>query len=95
MQTQDDWTPRAENEDRRNFYAMKTRADIANSAVRIFLQEFGAAYDDARGMPRYVKSKHFEEIKDFFGNRCCYCDAEFDSSTSAVQDRGCPVARRT
>jgi hypothetical protein len=37
----------------------KAKADISNTAARIFLQEFGAAYDEMRGLPRYVKAKHF------------------------------------
>jgi hypothetical protein len=47
----------------------RARADIANTATRIFLQEFGSAYDEMRGLPRYSKAKHFEEIKEFFGHR--------------------------
>ena len=54
----------------------RSRADIANTATRIFLQEFGAAYDDMRGLDRSIASKHFSVVKEFFGNRCCYCGAE-------------------
>lgn len=55
----------------------RAKADISNTAARIFLQEFGAAYDEMRGLPRYVKSKHFAEIRSFFGERCCYCGDKF------------------
>jgi hypothetical protein len=54
----------------------RTRADIANAATRIFLQEFGAVYDEMRGRPKYTADKHFQEIRDFFDNRCCYCGTE-------------------
>ncbi len=54
----------------------RSRADIANTATRIFLQEFGATYDEMRGLPQYVKATHFEEVKEFFGNTCCYCGTE-------------------
>jgi hypothetical protein len=54
----------------------RTRADIANTATRIFLQEFGAVYDEMRGRPRYVKAKHFSEVMEFFDNCCCYCGGE-------------------
>lgn len=49
------------------------RADIANSALRIFLQEMGAAYDQERGLDIYDAKKHFLDIRAFFGDRCCYC----------------------
>ena len=51
----------------------KHRADIANFAVRVFLQEMGAAYDEERGLSPYNKRKHFREIQEFFGDMCCYC----------------------
>lgn len=62
------------------------RPNIANAALRIFLQEIGAAYDEQRGRPPYGSAKHFQEIKDFFGGRCCYCSVEFGPATPAVQD---------
>ena len=52
------------------------RADIANTALRIFLQELGAAYDEERGFPAYESRKHFAEVRAFFDDRCCYCGAE-------------------
>jgi hypothetical protein len=53
------------------------RPDIANTALRIFLQEMGAAYDVERGLPPYKGTKDdAAKIRDFFGNRCCYCDTE-------------------
>lgn len=71
--------------------AMKARPDIANTAVRIFLQDFGAAYDEMRGLPRYVKAKHFAEVRQFFGERCCYCGVEFGSGHKAVEDHLVPL----
>ena len=61
----------------------RTRADIANTATRIFLQEFGAAYDEMRGLPRYDGTKHFSEVREFFGNRCCYCGIELVGGRTA------------
>jgi len=49
------------------------RADIANTALRIFLQEMGAAYDQERGLAPYNGARHFSEVRGFFGERCCYC----------------------
>ncbi len=67
------------------------KADISNTAVRIFLQEFGAAYDDERNLPRYSKAKHFGEISTFFGGRCCYCGSDLDGK--GVQDHLIPLNR--
>lgn len=49
------------------------RADIANTALRIFLQEMGAAYDEERQLDVYDGKKHFAVVRNFFGQRCCYC----------------------
>ncbi len=68
------------------------KADISNTAVRIFLQDFGAAYDDERNLPRYVKAKHFSEISAFFGDRCCYCGSALDGN--GVQDHLVPLNQK-
>jgi hypothetical protein len=49
------------------------RADLANTALRIFLQEMGAAYDEERGLKPYGGRKDFPEVRAFFDDRCCYC----------------------
>jgi hypothetical protein len=67
------------------------RPDIANTALRIFLQEMGAAYDEERGRTSYKGGKHFDEIKEFFGGKCCYCGTEFGSAVPAVQDHLIPM----
>jgi hypothetical protein len=69
----------------------RARPDIANTALRIFLQEMGIAYDEERGRPPYKKTKHFAEVKDFFGNRCCYCAIEFGPAVPAVEDHLIPM----
>jgi hypothetical protein len=56
------------------------RPDIANIALRIFLQEIGAAYDQERGFAPYGGAKDLATIKSFFGDRCCYCGTEFAGS---------------
>jgi hypothetical protein len=53
----------------------KSRADISNSAIRVFLTKVGKAYDELRGLqPFRGTRKQWEEISVFFGGRCCYCD---------------------
>jgi hypothetical protein len=67
------------------------RPDIANTALRIFLQEMGAAYDEERARPPYRGGRHFDEVKRYFDGRCCYCDAEFSLTSPAVQDHLIPM----
>lgn len=66
------------------------RSDIANTALRIFLQEMGAAYDEERGLPTYDGRKHFGEVRAFFDERCCYCGAALAPSRIA-QDHLVPM----
>ena len=68
----------------------RTQADIANTAVRVFLQQMGAAYDEERGLPPYAGGKHFLSIREFFGERCCYCGDELMSNRTA-QDHLVPM----
>jgi hypothetical protein len=66
------------------------RPDIANTALRILLQEIGAAYDEERGLSPYHGGRDFETIKEFFGGRCCYCDSELLPG-AAAQDHLIPM----
>jgi hypothetical protein len=65
--------------------------DIANTALRIFLQEMGAAYDEERGFAPYRTARDFPTIQAFFGGRCCYCGDAFGPSLRAVQDHMVPM----
>ena len=66
------------------------RADIANTALRIFLQEMGEAYDKRRGFVPYDGRKDFNTVRAFFGERCCYCGGELQSGQIA-QDHLVPM----
>lgn len=66
------------------------RADIANTAFRIFLQEMGAAYDEERGLKPYNGSKDFVQVLKFFEDRCCYCGADL-ADTPVAQDHLIPM----
>jgi hypothetical protein len=44
-------------------FMARGRADIANTALRIFLQEMGAAYDEERGLKPYNGSKGFVQVR--------------------------------
>lgn len=54
----------------------KTRADISNTAVRIFLQEMGREHDRERGLEPFTKKHLRGEVRDFFDGRCCFCGAD-------------------
>lgn len=71
--------------------ARKARSDIANTAVRIFLQDFGGEYDLARGLPKYQKGRDLPEIAGFFGEQCCYCGADFGQGRPPVEDHLIPL----
>ena len=70
----------------------RARSDIANTALRIFLQELGEAYDKKRGFEPYAGKKHFADIKKYFGGRCCYCGSELQAGREA-QDHLIPTNR--
>lgn len=66
------------------------KADISNSAIRVFLQEIGEEYDRSRSLEVFNARKHFKEVKDFFDNACCYCGTPF-GEVRAVQDHLVPL----
>jgi hypothetical protein len=66
------------------------KADIANTALRIFLQEMGAAYDEERQLTPYNGTRDFAAVREFFGERCCYCDADLTAGRTA-QDHLIPM----
>lgn len=69
----------------------RSKSDISNMSVRIFLHEMGVTYDVERNLEPYSKRKHFESIKLFFEHRCCYCGAPFESNRRAVEDHLIPT----
>ena len=66
------------------------RADIANTALRIFLQQMGQAYDLQRGFKPYDGKADFAEVRTFFAQQCCYCGSDLESGRTA-QDHLIPV----
>ena len=52
----------------------RSKSDISNSAIRIFLQDVGKFYDEARGFePFGPKVAQKDELLDFFNHQCCFC----------------------
>lgn len=55
----------------------RSKSDISNSAIRIFLQDVGRFYDSARGFEPFVPKKvQKQELLDFFEGKCCYCGVD-------------------
>jgi 5-methylcytosine-specific restriction endonuclease McrA len=69
----------------------RSKSDISNSAIRIFLQKVGKYYDEARGYSEFRPTKlQRQELLDFFGYKCCYCGNEITLS-SLSQDHLIPL----
>ena len=69
----------------------RSKSDISNSAIRIFLQDVGKFYDEARGFdPFGPKVSQKDELIDFFKYECCFCGAEINRK-SLSQDHLIPM----
>ena len=69
----------------------RTKSDISNSAIRIFLQDVGKFYGDVRGFePFGPKVGQKDELLEFFHHQCCFC-ADPISRKSLSQDHLIPM----
>lgn len=69
----------------------RSKSDISNSAIRIFLQDVGKFYDEARGFePFGPKVAQKDELLDFFKYECCFCGVPIDRA-SLSQDHLIPM----
>jgi heterodisulfide reductase subunit B len=69
----------------------RSKSDISNSAIRIFLQDVGRFYDEARGYdPFGPKVAQKDELLDFFDYQCCFCGISIDRN-SLSQDHLIPM----
>lgn len=69
----------------------RSKSDIANSAIRIFLQKVGVFYDQERGYEKFVPNKkQKEELLGYFHHECCFCGAEI-TTKSLSQDHLIPM----
>ena len=63
----------------------RSKSDISNSAIRIFLQELGKFYDKARGFePFGPKKAQKEELLSFFDYQCCFCGRSIDERSLSL-----------
>ncbi|WP_318433269.1 HNH endonuclease [Photobacterium leiognathi] len=73
----------------------RSKSDISNSAIRIFLQEVGKFYDIARGYePFGPKVAQKDELLRFFNYQCCFCGNEINRK-SLSQDHLIPMNKTT
>ena len=69
----------------------RSKSDISNSAIRIFLQNVGKFYDEARGFKTFgPKVAQKEELLEFFNHQCCFCGILIDKK-SLSQDHLIPM----
>lgn len=63
----------------------RSKSDISNSAIRIFLQEVGRFYDEERGFAPFVpKVGQKDALLKFFHSTCCYCGKCIDEKTLSL-----------
>ena len=69
----------------------RSKSNISNSAIRIFLQDVGKFYDRERGFEPFSPNVgQKDQLLEFFGHRCCFCRTEIDRS-SLSQDHLIPM----
>lgn len=69
----------------------RSKSDISNSAIRIFLQDVGKFYDETRGFaPFGPKVSQKKELLEYFEYRCCFCGDPIDEKTLS-QDHLIPM----
>ena len=59
----------------------KSKSDISNSAIRIFLQDVGKFYDKERGLDPLtpsLKVSQKKELLEYFDHACCFCKTQID-----------------
>lgn len=69
----------------------RSKSDISNSAIRIFLQNVGKFYDVTRGFePFGPKKSQKEELLSIFDYKCCFCSKSLTVKTLS-QDHLVPM----
>ena len=69
----------------------KSKSDISNSAIRIFLHKVGGFYDEVRGFEKFKPSiVQKKQLLKEFSSLCCYCGTTL-SIKSLSQDHLIPI----
>ena len=60
----------------------RSKSDISNHTIRIFLQMVGKFYDEKRGYKPFSKSKkNISELLTAFKGQCCFCNKPIDETS--------------
>jgi hypothetical protein len=70
--------------------ARRSKSDVPNRVVRIFLEHAGEQYDLNRGFKPY--SKLTKEVLTYFGDACAYCGAQ---AGPLVEEHVVPINRES
>jgi hypothetical protein len=63
----------------------RSKSDISNQTIRIFLQLVGKFYDEKRGFKPFSKSKkNIDELLNSFNNCCCFCNKKINSDSISL-----------
>jgi hypothetical protein len=63
----------------------RSKSDLSNTAIRIFLQDVGSFYDKERGFEPFRPSvRQKKEIYAFFEGHCAYCGELLDEDSSTL-----------
>ncbi|MFN7540282.1 MAG: HNH endonuclease [Bacteroidota bacterium] len=63
----------------------RSKSDISNHTIRIFLQMVGKFYDEKRGYKPFTKTnKNIEQLLNSFNNRCCFCNKSINEKTISL-----------
>jgi hypothetical protein len=63
----------------------RSKSDISNHTIRIFLQMVGKFYDEKRGYKPFSKTKkNFEQLLKSFNNECCFCNKSINEKTISL-----------
>jgi hypothetical protein len=69
----------------------RSKSDISNSAIRIFLQDVGKFYDQERGFEPFApKVAQKDELLEYFNSECCFCGTKIERE-SLSQDHLIPM----
>ena len=62
----------------------RSKYDLSNTAIRIFLQNVGKFYDSQGFEPFVPKVAQVDDLLTFFGYECCYCDTAISRKTISL-----------
>jgi 5-methylcytosine-specific restriction endonuclease McrA len=63
----------------------RSKSDLSNTAIRIFLQEVGSFYDRERGFEVFKPNgRQKQAVYEFFTGRCAYCDSPLDGDLATL-----------